>query len=276
MPSNIELQFGGFLNTPALWKVNSIMGLQQFEFPFDKVKYNPNNDINPKLRLGQLVEQFVFQVLAQTPSTMVVAKNLQIKRDKITIGELDCLVKKAEEFTHVEIVYKFYLYDDNNTSVDKSESSPLSRWIGPNRKDDLMQKVSKLKSKQLPLLHREETLTALDSLNLHSFEFKQSVLFKAQLFVPVNLQHTVFPAINNDCITGFYIRQHELSNLASNQFYIPGKKDWLVAVHKEVNWQSYIDFTSEIELYLSNKRSPLCWMKKTDKTLQKFFVVWWD
>lgn len=276
MSSNSELQFEGFLNTPALWNESTVMGLQQFNFPFDKVKYNSNNEINPKLRLGQLVEQFVFQVLNQTDSTNVIAKNLQVKSDKITIGELDCLLNNSSGLTHVEIVYKFYLFDDNIISTDNLESSKLSCWIGPNRKDDLMQKLTKLKSKQLPLLYKEETILALKNLNVNPSQFKQTVLFKAQLFVPVNLQRTKLPTVNNDCISGFYIRQHELSTLAANQFYIPSKKDWLVVAHQDVHWINYADFTSEIALHVSSKRSPLCWMKKTDNSVHKFFVVWWE
>jgi len=48
---------------------------------------------------------------------------------------------------HLEIIYKFYLYDP---SIGLTQ---LDHWIGPNRRDSLVKKLTKLKQKQLPLLY---------------------------------------------------------------------------------------------------------------------------
>ena len=78
------------------------------------------------MRLGHLVERFVEVEFTANPSIEVRGVNIQIYRDKITIGELDFLVTSNTEWYHLEVVYKFYLYDD---SVGESK---LDHWIGPN------------------------------------------------------------------------------------------------------------------------------------------------
>ena len=45
---------------------------------------------------------------------------------------------------------------------------------------------------------------------------------------------------------------------------------------KNVNWQSYQQFTERSEEYLKRQFSPLCWLKKPNGVIEKFFLVWWD
>ena len=105
-------RFTGYSNTPALWKSNSIQELNQFNIPLNKNDEPKLSFTNVHLRLGKLVEQFVFLQLEALQSIQMIAKNLQIIQDKITIGELDCVFKYLQDYIHLEIVYKFYLYDD--------------------------------------------------------------------------------------------------------------------------------------------------------------------
>ena len=63
-------------------------------------------------RLGKLVEQFVFAQLNVHPNIHKVIQNIQIIENKITLGELDCLFQYLNEYVHLEIVYKFYVYDE--------------------------------------------------------------------------------------------------------------------------------------------------------------------
>ena len=77
----------------------------------------------------------------------ILAENVQIQNEKTTVGEIDCILTTAKKPVHLEIIYKFYLYDK---SVGTNE---LEHWIGPNRRDSLVSKLNKLKDKQLPLLY---------------------------------------------------------------------------------------------------------------------------
>ena len=264
----LKRRFDGFRNTSYLWGT-LLEGLSMYTpDELSTIDY-PKVDTSSHIRLGKLIEQFVLYELEQDESTILLKSNVQVFRDKTTIGELDCLIKHLAENIHLEIVYKFYLYDP-------SFSTELNRWIGPNRNDSLVQKLDKLKKKQLPLLFQPETAKILNDLNLKSAEFKQKVCFKAQLFVPFQSLNSSFQLVNNDCIKGFYIHRKDLSLFANHTYYVPSRLDWLVDPHPDVDWISTEVFQNEISELLTSKKSPLCWMKSTQGNIQKFFVVWWD
>lgn len=261
-------QFKGFFNTPNLWEADAVFNLEQFELPEQIIDFNiqPRNVKQP---LGKQVEGFVFQVLNHWDACTLIATNLQINQDKISIGELDALLEVDQTLIHLEIVYKFYLYRE------QENGEHLHKWIGPNRKDDLMHKLNKLHDKQLPLLHEPATKKYLTDLGINPSQVVQKVLFKAQLFVPLNFQFET-PLINKDCIAGFFIHEHDLVNFKNAAFHLPIKKDWLVETHQNVEWMNFASFSNVITEFLKNKQSPLCWIKQGANNIQKYFVVWWD
>ena len=265
---DIQLQYQGFLNTSLLWKSDVIFGLKQFEIPeiYSTAFEGP---ISKKLRLGMRVERFVSHLLKQDPSIKLLAENIQIQNGKTTLGEMDCLLIKDEQPIHLEIVYKFYLYD---TTIGSSE---LDHWTGPNRNDNLVKKLTKLKEKQLPLLYKPQAKTLLEKYNLKSEQCNQQVYFKAQLFVPYQLEKTTFNFVNEDCIVGFYINYKKLDQFNNCKFYIPSKANWLQEVQIQTNWKTYNQFTPKIELLIQNKTSPLCWLKQANGEVFKIFIVWW-
>lgn len=265
--NNIQFQHQGYLTTPQLWE-GDLVGLTQIKLP------EPDSDlaeinIKQKLRLGHLVERFVSHELNCHKTIEIVAENIQIKRDKVTIGEIDCLLKYNHTPIHLEIIYKFYLYDE---SVGNSE---LEHWIGPNRKDSLIEKITKLKTKQLPLLYKPETEQYLDKHKLNVSTIQQQVYFKAQLFVPYQMHGMSLRLINNQCIQGYYLHFNNLEQLNNHQFYIPIKLDWLTEVHDDVTWLDYNEGIKIIKESIIQERAPLCWVKSENNTLQKIFVVWW-
>lgn len=264
----MKKRFEGYCNTPFLWS-GVLEGLSMFSSEVVSINDSPQvNSVTP-LRLGKLIEQFVLFELQCDQSIELLNSNVQVFRNKVTIGELDCLIKRKEDNIHLEIIYKFYLYDPNITGE-------LNRWLGPNRNDSLVLKLSKLKDKQLPLLYERETKEVLSDLQIDIDSIKQHVCFKAQLFVPFDLKETTLPLINNDCVIGFYIRFKDLNHFQNQHFFIPSKLDWLVEPHSDVLWISVVDFKVAISELLAKHKSPLCWMKTEDGRLQKFFVVWWD
>jgi hypothetical protein len=263
----IQQQYRGFLQTHRLWKNNAVVGLQQFEIEQKAIAFDL--DIDTKLRLGKYIERFVSFQLQQENGIEIISENIQIQRGKITLGELDCLFLKDKKPIHLEIIYKFYVYD---ISVGNSE---IAHCIGPNRKDSLVQKVTKLKEKQLPLLYSSECKSYLKKLNLNNSEIEQQVYFKAQLFVPFAMQDVQLKTLNQDCIVGFYINQKELATFNDCKFYIPTKKNWLLQPHTQVNWKSFIAFEKEVSEILLKESSPLCWMKHPNGKISKFFLIWW-
>lgn len=263
----LQKRYEGFLNTPFLWKKDVVLKLNQFEIEttFNKIDLT----IDENLRLGKYVEQLVSFQLKQQEDISVLAENIQIQNNKITLGELDCLLLKDNKTVHLEIIYKFYLYDD---TVGENE---IEHFIGPNRKDALTEKLTKLKDKQLPLLYNSHCKKYLDKLELKSEDIKQYVYFKAQLFVPYSNQNIQLKTLNTVCITGFYIKKNELTQFTNCKFYVPIKKDWLITPHANINWLNFSTFNTIANNYFDDKFSVLCWLKYKTGKIKKVFLVWW-
>jgi len=261
--------FDGFQNTPLLWKTGEIEGLKQFDIQYTDNVFTPNSTTT-KLRLGKWIEVYTSFVLKQQPNIRIIEENLQIKDDNQTIGELDVLLLKDYEPIHLEIAYKFYLYD-----IKATYANPLAHWIGPNRKDSFVYKVGKLRDKQLPLLHHEETKKVLVQKKLNSEAFKQYVHFKAQLFLPYQKPYITTTPLNNDCIQGWHLSFSSINELKSNQFYIPSKLDWLCQPHLNVEWLEYHSAYQTIKSFIELGQSPLCWIKDQANHIQKCFITWW-
>ncbi|CAM1371416.1 DUF1853 family protein [Tenacibaculum xiamenense] len=265
---DLQLQYIGFRKTPFLWHGKGVFDLEQF-----KVKNTStlsfNLAINEKLRLGKLVERFVSFDLRNEVNTSIISENVQIQKEKITLGEIDCLLYQDGTPIHLEVIYKFYLYDP------KSSDDELYKWIGPNRRDSLVQKLNKLKNKQLPLLFSEESKNYLNQFDLSPDQIKQQVYFKAQLYVPLKDLKDTYPLINNDCIDGYYCHYNHLKEFKSSKFFIPVKHDWLVIPHTNVEWLPYEKGLVEIFKFIDEENSPLCWIKKPNGELLKLFAVWW-
>ncbi|MEY8849043.1 DUF1853 family protein [Psychroserpens sp. XS_ASV72] len=263
---HLESLSEGYNATHFLWKDSEFYGLKQLSFhSFDNAF---KRSVKQHLRLGQLAEQFALDELKQHPDIKILAENVQIKAQKQTLGELDALIKINQEFFHVEMVYKFYLYD---VSLGKAE---INRWVGPNRNDSLIQKIQKLKTHQLPLLYSDACRQQLSKLNIYTNHFKQRVWFKAQLFVPYGMK-AEFNHLNSNCIEGFYISIDSLDTFDKYLFYLPSKIDWLLKPNLNKDWKSFKEILPEIMKFIAVKKSPLLWIKTSDKSLHKCFVVWW-
>lgn len=263
----IQKRYEGFLKTPFLWKNSAVFDLCQFEITSNFHSFKV--ELNENIRLGKYIERFVSFELKQQQNISIIAENIQIQDEKITLGEIDCLLFKSTKPIHLEIIYKFYLYD---ATVGTTE---IDHFIGPNRKDSLKEKLIKLKDKQLPLLHHKKTKKHLNALNLNLNNIEQQVYFKAQLFTPFTNQDIHFEILNSECICGFYINQTQQQELEGCKFHIPIKKNWLIEPHQSVNWISFYTFKTLTKNYLERQFSPLCWVKFNTGEIKKIFLVWW-
>lgn len=264
--TDIRRRFDAYRNTPLLWQ-NELEGMTTLEIPSTSNTSYPEN--SSAIRIGKLVEEFVQFELEQAKDVTVLKSNHQIIDEQITLGEIDSLLQLDERNIHLEIVYKFYLYDP-------AKEGELPSWVGPNQKDSLIQKLDKLKTKQMPLLYHPASSELLKELKLNPNEMDQAVCFKAQLFVPYSALNNSFQVVNNDCIQGFYLHKAELGKFSNCQFFIPSKLDWLIEAHNDVAWSSFETFSEEATSALANEKSPLCWMKSPEGELQRFFLVWWN
>lgn len=262
--------FEGFQNTPLLWHTDEeLVGLKQF-LPNDcETTFIPEST-HKKLRLGKWVEAFVSFQLSKQGNIKLIIENLQIKKNKQTVGELDVLFIKENQPIHLEIIYKFYLYDPT-----KNCDSKLENWLGPNRNDALVYKLDKLKSKQFPLLYRDETKVALKDYPLDVNAVEQLVCFKAQLFVPYTNENLDVKPLNSNCVVGFYLPFKAIELLKNLQFYVPTKLEWLIIPHQNVSWLDFETAHVLIKIQIKEKRSPLLWTKDANTTIKKCFITWW-
>lgn len=275
MEDRIKKQFQGFLSTPPLWR-GSFMGLQQFDLPEQNISLENLETKIPSLArnfvLGKRMESFFEFCLEENRQFTILAANIQISKERITIGELDFLLKDlfTNKTFHIEMVYKFYVYDANF-------SSEMQRWIGPNRKDSLLQKVEKLKEKQFPLLFKPETEDLLQSLGIKNKEVIQKTYFKANLFIPKSLQKQKFPNIDSACIAGTWVHFNEFNSVTYQEFefFLPKKQDWPIDPQYGDTWVSHSEIIKEIWTHFHKKKSPLVWIKKPGNEFERLFVVWW-
>lgn len=256
----------GILQTPNLWKGSKMMNIPQIVV--DDKQFQKDS-ISIKLRLGMFVEQCIFQSLEHNSNYKVLAKNIQIIDNNVTLGELDCILKHNNSIVHLEIAYKFYLFDQS------TNENELHCWIGPNRNDSLIEKINKLQERQFPLLHHPKTIETLINLNIPIGQIEQKVCFKAQLFIPYSEPEINHQIINNECVVGLYYTFSELTNLEHNKFYVPSKLEWTAIPTAHVNWLNFDEFLIEVESLLSKKKSPMFWTKNHKGKLSKCFAIWW-
>jgi hypothetical protein len=266
------LQYEGFLNTDGLLIDNTLDGISKFELDVkDKVSEDlvsiPGNIV-----LGKRIEYLFESYVNESNRYELLAKNIQIIEDKITVGELDFILrdKVTDKKLHVELVYKFYLFV-------KAEDE-ISSWIGPNKNDSLLLKLDKLRLKQFPLLNRSITTSTINKLGINTEGMEQQICFLGNLFLPYEMSNEFISSVNSKCVVGWWmnLEDFKIALFQSFEFSIPNKKDWVLSPQeKEGEWLSYQAFLSEVELLHAREKSPLCWIKKPNGTLERFFLVWW-
>lgn len=207
--------------------------------------------------------------LKQSSNFQLLAANLQIHGVKKTLGELDYIVRnlKTEKTIHIELACKFYLYDENAGTTEEE------KWIGPNRKDSLFDKLEKVKLKQFPLLHLKATLQKLTELGIPQ-PASQQLCLKAFLFLPKKLSAELFPKHFQDCIVGYYIKPKDFEEDKEARYAIPTKKEWLLPTESITQWYSFAEIKKTIDAQLKMNKAPLIY-KKTPHKMERFFVIWW-
>lgn len=266
------LDFEGFIQTQPLWKGN-FHGLQQFNLPETDLSTLVQIPIPENLRLGHRVEHVFAQLINHSDQYDLIAHNLQVQKEKITLGELDFILRErsTHKLFHVELSYKFYI-------LDPSLEMPIQRAMGPNRKDQFFAKMTKTKEKQLPIIYTEEGRQALALYNIEAEDLNQQICFLGQLFVPFKDTEMSFAPFPQDCVVGYWLDFKEFSILHSEgaSFYMPQKAEWLHEPHEDVVWCTHDVISKLILEQHREKRAPLIWVRLKNNKYQKCFVVWWD
>jgi hypothetical protein len=243
--------------------------IQTFDLSKLDVPDHLNIEMPKNLRLGHLAEKVVAGLIKASTNYHLIDENIQLIEDGTTIGELDFIIQnlKNKELIHLELAFKFYLYDPVLSTDSKKN------WIGPNRNDSLVQKIQKLEQKQFPLLHHPCTSSSLQ--NINTKEVSQALCFLCSLYIPLDFKENLGPNFEN-AIKGYYFNFDTFKKLdaADKNYYIPQKKEWGIDPSENEQWASYATVEKVIVERLQEKRSSLIWQKQNDQ-YSSFFIVWW-
>nr|WP_279347018.1 DUF1853 family protein [Gramella sp. AN32] len=258
-----------------MFSTETFDGLQNFQFPevaiSDKIIEQLKDLEHPRNKvLGKRMESFFKIAMDHSERYTVIGSNIQIISEKITLGEIDFLLwdHQINKPLHVELIYKFYLYDPGF-------DSEVQKWLGPNRNDSLAKKLNKLKSKQLPLLFRKESRDVIKKFNIDMEQIQQQICFKAQLFLPPDIESNS-EFINPDALFGNYSNLQKFKELSRNfeTLALPGKTGWSLNPEKNNSWEKPSEVLIKIEKQLQEKRAPLIWIKNHDQ-FKSAFITWW-
>jgi len=135
--------------------------------------------------LGTYFEALWEFFLRHSPWTTLVAKNVQVFRDRQTLGEFDFiyLCHRQNRHYHLEVAVKYYLGVPDRVAKPDQPVSSQDCWLGPMCNDRLDIKYSKLLDKQLKL---SKTLEGKDALKKYGLdEVISQVCLKGELYYPV-------------------------------------------------------------------------------------------
>lgn len=220
--------------------------------------------------IGKQAEACFEAYLRQSEHYELLISNIQIQGETETLGEMDYIVENLQtnQVIHIELACKFFLYDVNAT-VSEEE-----KWMGPNRKDSLYDKLEKIQKQQFPILHIDETIQTLKRLNIEIPSI-QELCLKAFLFIPKEMNAEDFSKNYQECIVGFWMRPQDFHEQDKTALYaIPDKRKWLLPTKLIDQWYSFSEIKVEIEKHIEINRSPMVY-KKTLNTIERIFIVWW-
>ena len=250
----------------------SITGVQPFNLSNLKLKADIEFELPTNLRLGHLAEKLVSELIKASSNYQVLYENIQLIENKITIGELDFVIEEVttSQVTHVELAYKFYLYDPSLSATQ------LNNWIGPNRNDALHLKLEKLKQKQFPLLQHIAAKAALPAIDIANVN--QALCLLVSLYLPYEFKGSI-GAEYQKAVKGYYLNFETFKQLRSAanyypSYHLPTKTAWGIDPAENETWNDFDSIEKQVKSSLDQKQAVLCWQKLSD-TYEQFFIVWW-
>jgi hypothetical protein len=148
-----------------------------------------------------------------------VLEHFQIESKGKTLGEVDMLVETPEgELHQFEIAIKFYL--------ERPDLYPHD-WIGPNKNDSLLKKVTRAREHQLSILQTEDGSAAIGHITKNR-EIKSDLLIFGRLYSALNNQQDIALWLTQN-ERGGWIRESDFMLLMTNfsHFYVLDKPHWM-------------------------------------------------
>lgn len=294
-------RFKAFYSTPSFW-LGELAGIKQFPLSaFDFSHLNKDETplelpvIPVNTVLGKRAEYFYQFCIEQSNNYDLVVANLQIQKEKRTLGELDYIIKekKTGKLLHIELVYKFYCYDPNiqaNSSfLSDSLSKELSKYVGPNKRDNFVYKFDRLVNHQLPLLYHDCTKAQLEPYGIEVQQLEQRVCFLAHLYIPQQLWNHDFKYIHKKCIAGYYVNSltfksqgdaviqtdnsESIESDLQHHYYLPEKYAWKMKPHAYGQAYTHAEVATLAIASLERGFAPLVWKEIDHKQFEAFFII---
>jgi hypothetical protein len=248
---------------------SSITGLPTFNLAELHLTNEIDFQLPTNVRLGHLAEKIVSELIKSSSNFNVIYENIQILEEEKTIGEIDFIIENqnTKQLLHVELAYKFYLFDPSISS------ETVNNWIGPNRNDSLKEKLDKLKTKQFPLLYHNCTKTTVSTVEIN--KISQALCLLVSLYIPYEYKANFNPTYQK-AIKGYYLNFETFIQLNNSDktYYIPTKKEWGMEPADNETWFDFSEIKKQISNNMQEKQAVLCWQKQND-TYYSFFIVWW-
>lgn len=264
---NNKARITSILHTPTL--ASSVTGLPTFDLSELNLDTDLDFPIPTDVRLGHVAEHIVSQLIKSSANYEVLYENIQLIENNTTIGEIDFILvnRNTDQVIHVELGYKFFLYDPGISS------EIVQNWIGPNRNDSLTEKLEKVKNKQFPLLYHDALASKLDKVQPQ--DITQKLCLLVSFFVPYAYENQL-PAAYKKAVKGYYLTGTHFMSMdhSGKAYYLPQKLAWGKDPAEHSHWKSFREIEAHIRKSMAEKRSLLCWQKHRDAYLS-FFIVWW-
>ena len=191
---------------------------------------------NQKL-LGKRFESLLAFWFSHSPHFTLLHRNIQLRQDGNTSGEIDFVVKLADgKVIHIETACKYYL--------GAKSSAQWGNWIGPNGHDNLALKMEKL-SAQLSIFG---TSAGKDFLQQHGLTPPASFTFLKGYFFHhyrAMTKHTAPRQAHPHYSSGWYLHEMELGDFESDTF------QWLML--PKSHWMGTYDFALNDFILLDGK-----------------------
>ena len=173
----------------------------------------------PVPRLGLHFEQLYHCLLEDLLGWEVLVRNLQIREEGQTIGELDFVVRNPAtgRLEHHEIAVKFYLGHREPDTI---------RWYGPNAHDRLDLKTTRILNHQSHLSEHPQTRNQLQELGLDE-PLEQRVFMPGYLFYPREGDLAAPSTAPEGHLKGQWLYQSTLDALDTSHWKALHKPHWL-------------------------------------------------
>jgi hypothetical protein len=279
--SNYE-RFKAFFQTQSFWN-GSLAGIQSFhlsQLDFGHLKEDAHLElphIPPSTVLGKRAEHFFKFCIKQSSNYNLIASNVQIIEGKKTLGEIDYLVEEIATGTllHIELVYKFYCYkpssDQSSAYIPEDLAPELSRYVGPNLRDNFVLKFDRLAGHQLPLLQHPVTKKIL-SLDPER-TIQQRVCFLAHVFIPTLYWDHTYRFINTKSIVGDYCSLSTFKKHSTHYtYYLPEKFAWKMKPHAYGEAYTHDELIPLLEKRLEKGYASMIWVKQEGIFKRRFIT----